>query len=68
MIYANTVYRPQPAMRTCLMCGKKFLSRGPHNRRCPVCENKIENGGQAYYCPPVHRHRDKSVTAICGEA
>ncbi len=62
-----TIYRPKPAERTCLMCSKKFISRGPHNRRCGVCENTIERGGQAYYMPPVHRHRDKSVVAGCGE-
>lgn len=29
--------------RSCLMCGKKFLSRGIHNRRCLDCNNKVEH-------------------------
>lgn len=29
------------ARRTCLMCGEKFPSAGPHNRRCPGCNKKI---------------------------
>lgn len=62
-----TVYRPQPAERSCLMCGKNFISRGPHNRRCPVCEHKIEHSGQAYYMPPVHGVHEHSTIACCWE-
>lgn len=61
------IYRPKPAERTCLMCGKNFVSRGPHNRRCVACECKIEASGQAYYMPPVHKQRDHSVVAECSE-
>ncbi len=63
----GTIYRPQPAGRTCLMCAKKFMSRGPHNRRCGLCEQKLANDGQTYYCPPVYKNRDHSVVAECGE-
>ena len=62
-----TIYRPKPAERTCLMCGEKFVSRGPHNRRCGLCEIKLNGDGQAYYMPPIHRHNDKSTVACCGE-
>lgn len=62
-----TIYRPKPAERTCLMCGNKFVSRGPHNRRCAVCEQKLANDGQAYYMPPIHKQRDHSVVAECFE-
>lgn len=51
----GTIYRPKPAERRCLMCGKNFISRGPHNRRCGLCEKAISGDGQAYYMPPVHR-------------
>lgn len=36
--------------RSCLMCGKKFLSRGIHNRRCLDCNNKVEHD-RAYDIP-----------------
>ncbi len=67
VLRGKTVYRPQPAERMCLMCGKKFMSRGPQNRRCPGCEIKVDGDGQAYYMPPVHKQRDHSVVAGCGE-
>lgn len=60
-----TIYRPAPAERRCLMCGKNFTSRGPHNRRCVVCESKVDGGGQEYYMPPVHKQRDHGVVAEC---
>lgn len=28
--------------RSCLMCGKRFVSQGSHNRRCPKCTIKLE--------------------------
>ncbi len=28
--------------RECLMCDKKFISNGWHNRRCPKCTIKLE--------------------------
>mgnify|MGYP001612877029 CR=1 FL=1 len=65
--YKRTSYRPKPDARTCLMCGKKFASRGTHNRRCRLCEHKLANDGQAYYCPPVYKQRDYSVAAYCGK-
>jgi len=30
-------------MRTCLDCGKKFLSEGPWNRICPACGHKASH-------------------------
>ncbi len=41
----NTLYRvtnQKPALRTCLMCGKQFHSRGPHNRRCSPCNATLD--------------------------
>ena len=63
-----TIYRPKPAERKCLMCGKNFISRGPHNRRCVLCEEKLDGDGQAYYMPPVHKQSDHSVVAKCCES
>lgn len=28
--------------RSCLMCGKRFISQGSHNRRCTKCTIKLE--------------------------
>lgn len=36
--------------RNCLMCGKKFMSRGIHNRRCQDCNYKVEHD-RAYDIP-----------------
>lgn len=33
---------PSIAERTCIMCGDYFLSQGPHNRRCPDCNEKAD--------------------------
>lgn len=33
------------AERSCLMCGKKFISAGPHNRRCTKCDLTSEKLG-----------------------
>ena len=63
-----TIYRPKSAERTCLMCGKKFTSRGPHNRRCGLCEKALAGDGQAYYMPPIHKNRDPSTVACCWES
>ena len=27
--------------RSCLMCNNMFNSKGPYNRRCPLCEKSI---------------------------
>ena len=62
-----TIYRPSPKERTCLMCGKKFMSRGPHNRRCGLCEQRLAQDGQADYMPPVYKQNDHSVVAECWE-
>ncbi len=32
----------QQAMRVCLMCLKKFMSQGPHNRICPSCKGSSQ--------------------------
>lgn len=40
------------ARRTCLMCGKKFASEGPHNRRCVKCKKKKAIAGN----PAIGRH------------
>ena len=29
------------AVRTCLMCGIRFVSAGPQNRRCTPCSEKV---------------------------
>ncbi|MBM4053835.1 MAG: hypothetical protein FJ264_04005 [Planctomycetes bacterium] len=43
------------AERSCLMCGKKFVSRGPHNRRCPRCNQKIDQAAEnTFYMPTVY--------------
>ena len=69
IIRTATIYRPKPAERTCLMCGEKFASRGPHNRRCGVCEHAIQIGVEsAYYMPPIHRQNEKRVVACCVES
>lgn len=34
--------RETPAYRTCLVCYKQFWSASPKNRRCKVCDKKIE--------------------------
>ena len=43
------------AERSCLMCGKRFISRGPHNRRCPKCNQKIDQAAEnTFYMPTVY--------------
>lgn len=43
------------AERSCLMCNKKFISRGIENRRCPVCELKITQAADGtYYEAPIY--------------
>lgn len=45
------------AERTCLMCGKKFVSRGPHNRRCQKCNQKIDQAAEnTFYMPTVYNN------------
>lgn len=39
--------------RACLMCGRLFMSSGPNNRRCPVCDRKIEVAADATYWVPT---------------
>ena len=38
--------------RLCLMCGKMFPSKGPHNRRCTVCEIKLDQANENTYYEP----------------
>ena len=43
------------AKRSCLMCGKKFISRGSHNRRCPKCYLKINQAAEnTFYITRVY--------------
>ncbi|MFO0794348.1 MAG: hypothetical protein U0586_09815 [Candidatus Brocadiaceae bacterium] len=43
------------AERSCLMCGKKFISRGPHNRRCQKCNQKIDQAAEnTFYIPTIY--------------
>ncbi len=43
------------AERSCLMCGKKFVSRGPHNRRCQKCNQRIDQAAEnTFYMPTVY--------------
>lgn len=45
------------ADRRCLMCGKTFISRGPHNRRCPKCNQKIDQAAEnTFYMPTVYNN------------
>ena len=37
----------RPAQRTCLGCGMKFESQGPHNRRCGPCRAADGSGGNS---------------------
>lgn len=41
--------------RSCLMCGKRFMSQGAHNRRCPKCAGKFE------YAERMNKTRDPIV-------
>jgi tRNA(Ile2) C34 agmatinyltransferase TiaS len=42
-------------IRTCLMCGRGFRSEGPHNRRCPRCNRRLEQAREgSYYEPSVY--------------
>ena len=56
--------RAEKKLRSCLMCGRKFKSQGPHNRRCSRCEYILEHAreGTYYearvYCPTGARARD----------
>ncbi len=43
------------AERSCLMCGRKFISRGPHNRRCQKCNQKIDQAAEnTFYIPTIY--------------
>lgn len=43
------------AERSCLMCGKRFISRGPHNRRCQKCNQRIDQAAEnTFYMPTVY--------------
>ncbi|GAB64243.1 MAG: hypothetical protein DWB56_10835 [Candidatus Jettenia sp.] len=43
------------AERSCLMCGRKFISRGPHNRRCQKCNQRIDQAAEnTFYMPTVY--------------
>lgn len=34
--------RARQTVRTCLRCERRFLSDGPHNRRCDLCTSMVE--------------------------
>ena len=37
------------------MCGKRFISRGPHNRRCPNAIKKIDQAAEnTFYIVTVY--------------
>ncbi|MEE9558757.1 MAG: hypothetical protein V3V94_04650 [Candidatus Brocadiales bacterium] len=47
--------RPEKKLRSCLMCGRRFKSEGPHNRRCSRCEYILEHAREGtYYEPKVY--------------
>lgn len=50
------------AERSCLMCGKKFISRGPHNRRCQKCNQKIDQAAENTFYMPTIYNNDGSPT------
>jgi tRNA(Ile2) C34 agmatinyltransferase TiaS len=33
--------------RECLLCSRRFLSRGPENRRCQACSRRLRETPQA---------------------
>lgn len=41
--------RARRAVRTCLRCERRFLSDGPHNRRCRLCTLELQRGGAVAY-------------------
>ena len=47
--------------RTCLLCGKSFMSKGNRNRRCTKCDGKVDSCGQERLCSV---HTDEPV--LCG--
>ncbi len=50
-----SIRNPMLKRRRCLMCGKNFLSKGPHNRRCKKCNLKIAQAGEnAFYVPRTY--------------
>lgn len=53
-------------VRTCLMCGRRFKSNGPHNRRCCHCNNLLEHSREgSYYQPPIYSvERGKTVDSL----
>lgn len=49
--------------RICLMCNKPFKSKGPHNRRCKVCNLKIYQAGEnTYFEKSVNKMYQKGVS------
>lgn len=44
--------------RYCLMCNRKFRSKGPHNYRCYSCNNKVQNDRAYDIKSPVKSHAD----------
>lgn len=49
--------------RSCLMCNKRFISKGPHNRRCGDCNDKVDRYSD-YYPVAVYRHREGLVKGM----
>lgn len=42
-------------VRSCLMCGRRFRSDGPQNRRCARCNYLLEHAREGtYYEPKVY--------------
>ncbi len=53
--FSRTKARPEKKLRSCLMCGRKFKSDGPHNRRCSRCDYILEHAREGtYYEPKVY--------------
>lgn len=43
----------QRKKRTCLMCGRRFKSEGPHNRRCSKCNYLLKHAREGTYNEPL---------------
>lgn len=55
---------PSPASggeRTCLMCGKKFPSAGPQNRKCIKCKKKKAIAGNPAIGGHYRASRKKAI-------
>lgn len=50
--------------RSCFMCGKRFMSQGAHNRRCPKCTIKLEYAERMSKTREPIVYRARSVGAM----